>query len=258
MPLAAGLYSFYHAGGNTDFPPVILIHGAGADHLAWPPEIRRLPGLRVHALDLPGHGKSSGSGRQAVEDYTRVVVDFMDAAGIWRAFITGHSLGGAIALTLALDLPERIAGLCLVSSGARLPVPPALLEDASSPSTYARAARELQALSSSENTPPPLAAQNLERLLRLRPTVLHGDLLACDRFDVTERVDTIQTPVLVVCGTADRLLPLRSSSWLAAHIPGAALQTIDDAGHLLMLEQPQRLAKLLSVFIPTVPYIPGA
>jgi pimeloyl-ACP methyl ester carboxylesterase len=115
MPLSAGLYYFHHEGGSAGKPPMVLLHGAGGDYLVWPPEIRRLPGIRVYALDLPGHGKSGGPGCQSVEDYARAVVGLMDAVGLWRAAFVGHSMGGAIALTLALDFPERTAGLGLVS-----------------------------------------------------------------------------------------------------------------------------------------------
>jgi pimeloyl-ACP methyl ester carboxylesterase len=85
----------------------------------------------------------------------------------------------------------------------------------------------------------------------------HGDLRAGDQFDVTTRLDAIQTPVLVLCGTNDLLTPRRFSETLAEQIPGAALQTIDDAGHLVMLEQPRRVSALLSVFLTAIPYLPG-
>ncbi len=258
MPLALGLYYFSHEGGSVKRPPMVLLHGVGGDCLSWPPQIRRLADTRVFAPDLPGHGKSSGPARQSVDDHARAVVDLMNAIGIWRAVFVGHSLGGAIALTLALDYPDRTAGLGLVSTGARLPVPASILEGAASPSTAAFAMQDFHNLVCGPQTSASLAEQNLKQLTTVRPTLLYADLLACDRFDVTSRLDSIRTPVLVVCGTEDKLTPPRYSSALAASIPGAALQTIDGAGHLVMLEQPRRLAKLLSVFLTTIPYTPGA
>ena len=62
MPITAGLHYFLHEGGRPVKSPVVLIHGAGMDHSAWPPEIRRLAGENVFTLDLPGHGKSKGPG----------------------------------------------------------------------------------------------------------------------------------------------------------------------------------------------------
>jgi pimeloyl-ACP methyl ester carboxylesterase len=82
-------------------------------------------------------------------------------------------------------------------------------------------------------------------------------LRASDQFDVTANLGAIKVPVLVLCGTDDQLAPRRFSENLAEHIPGAALQTIDGAGHLVMLEQPRRVAGLLSVFLNAIPYVPG-
>jgi pimeloyl-ACP methyl ester carboxylesterase len=257
MPLSAGIYYFFHDGGKKAWPPMILLPGAGGDHLIWPAEIRRLPEFRVYALDLPGHGKSEGAGRQSAADYARSVLEFMDTVGLWQAVFVGHSMGGAVALTLALEFPERAAGLGLISSGACLPVPPEILENAASSSTFPFAVQELHTLSCGIHTPPRLAEKNLKRLMAVRQTLFYGDLLACDQFDVTERLPFIKIPVLVICGTNDRLTPARYSTTLAARIPGAALQTVDEAGHLVMLEQAQRVAKLLSVFLLTIPNTAG-
>src|SRR5512144_1734171 len=103
MPVAASLYYFSHNEDERSRPPIILIHGAGGTHLSWPPEVRRLPDQRVYAVDLPGHGKSEGIGRQSISAYARNLVAFMDAAKLSKAVIVGHSMGGAVALTLGLD-----------------------------------------------------------------------------------------------------------------------------------------------------------
>ena len=113
-------------------------------------------------------------------------------------------------------------------------------------------------MSFSSQTPENLKGVVLKRLTETRQTLLLDDLLACDRFNVTDRLNAIQTPVLVVCGTDDKLTPLRFSEILSSRIPGAALQTMEGTGHLLVLEQPGRLAKLISVFLATIPYRPGA
>jgi len=257
MPIAAGIHYFLHEGGRPTRPPLVLIHGAGGDHLSWPAEIRRLADVRVFTLDLPGHGKSEGPGRQAVADYANSVVGFMDAAGLARAVFVGHALGGAIALTLAIDHPECVAGIGLISSGPRLPMAASVLENAANPATFILAVQSLQELMHIPPSAKHLKDQAFRHLSSIRPTLFHGDLRACDQFDATARLDAIQTPVLVVCGTDDQLTPRRYSETLAGQIPGAALQTIDGAGHLVMLEQPRRVAGLLSVFLTAIPYLPG-
>jgi pimeloyl-ACP methyl ester carboxylesterase len=256
MPIAAGIHYFLHEGGRPTKPPLVLIHGAGGDHLSWPPEIRRLTGARVFTLDLPGHGKSEGPGRQSVAEYADGVVGFMNAAGFSRAVFVGHALGGAIALTLAIEHPERVAGIGLIAAGPRLPVSPFVLESAANPATAILAVQSLQQLMRIPPAAKHLIDQTFSHLSSIRPTLFHGDLRACAQFDVTTRLDAIQTPVLVICGTDDQLVPRFYSETLARQIPGAALQTIDGAGHLVMLEQPRRVAALLSIFLRNIPSLP--
>ena len=238
-------------------PPLVLIHGAGGDHLSWPPEIRRMLGVRVFTLDLPGHGKSKGPGLQSVSDYAESVIGFLNAADLSRAVFVGHALGGAIALSLAIDHPQRVAGLGLISTGARLPIGMAVLENAANPATYMLAVKSLQELMITPLTVKLVRDQAFKQLSSIRPSLFHGDLLACDQFDVTACLDIVKSPVLVVCGTGDQLTPRRFSENLAQKITGAALQTIEGAGHLVMLEHPHRVAGLLSVFLKVIPYVPG-
>ncbi len=238
-------------------PPMVLIHGAGGDHLSWPPEIRRLAEVRVFTLDLPGHGKSEGPGCQSAADYADSVVGFMNAAGFSRAVFVGHALGGAIALALAIDHPECVSGIGLISTGPRLPIASSVLENAANPATFILAVQSLQELMHIPQASKYLKDQTFRHLSSIRPTLFHGDLRACDQFDVTTRLDAIRTPVLVLCGTDDQLTPRRYSESLAGQIHGAALQTIDGAGHLVMLEQPRRVSALLSVFLTAIPFLPG-
>ena len=257
MPTAGGLHYFLHEGGSAFKPSLVLLHGMAGDHLSWPAEVRRLADHRVFTPDLPGHGRTEGPGYQSIEDYASRIVNFLKTIRLSRAVLVGYSMGGAIALALALNYPERVAGICLISTGPRLPIPSAILENAAHTSTLPFAISKLQEASFGPQTPASLKNEFFKRLTAVRRTLLVSDLLACDHFDVTRRLNTIQTPTLVICGADDRLTPLHFSRTLAANIPNAALQTVDGAGHLLVLEQPNRLAKLIRVFLATIPYIPG-
>jgi pimeloyl-ACP methyl ester carboxylesterase len=257
MPIAAGLHYFLYDGGSIQKPSLVLIHGAGCDHLFWPPEIRRLPDYRVITPDLPGHGKTGGPGCQSIQDYARCVANFMAVLGLSRAVFVGHGMGGAIALTLAHDYPDQVAGIGLISSGACLPIPSSVMENAANPSTLLLAIKRLQELSFGSQASSNLNELNFKRLAEIRQPLLMGDLLASDRFNMTDCLGAIQSPALVICGTEDKLTPLRFSQTLSSQIPGAALQTVEGAGHLLVLEQPGRLAKLISVFLASIPYSPG-
>jgi pimeloyl-ACP methyl ester carboxylesterase len=235
----------------------VLIHGAGGNHLSWPPEVRRLPDYRVITLDLPGHGKTDGPGCQSIEDYARDVAEFLDASGLSRAVFVGHAMGGAIAQALALDYPDRVAGIGLISTGACLPIPSSVIENAANQSTLLLAIKSLQEMSFGSHPSVNLDEISFKRLTNVRQPLLLGDLVACNRFNITGRLGAIRSPALVVCGTEDKLTPIRFSELLSSRIPGAALQTVEGAGHMLILEQPGRLAKLISVFLATIPYSPG-
>ena len=257
MPYAADVYYVENPRGEGGKPPLVLIHGAGGTHLHWPAALRRLNGFRVLALDLPGHGRSEGPGEQHIAAYAQAIRRWMDALGLRRAVFAGHSMGGAIAQTLALESPERVLGLVLVGTGARLRVAPAILEGTASAATFPQAVQTIVDWAFSPSTDARMVEIAARRWAEVRPSVLHGDFLACDRFDVLSRLKAITAPTLVVCGEEDHLTPLRYAQFLAEHIPAARLVTIPRAGHMVMLEQPQAVAQAVEAFLNALPFRPG-
>lgn len=254
MPVAGEYYYHLNQGAETDLP-VVLLHGAGGMHLSWPPEIRRMPGNRLYALDLPGHGRSNQvGGQQSIAAYAQRVHAWLEAVGLSCAAFVGHSMGGAVALEMALQFPEQVLGLGLISTGARLRVHPDLLSAAASPTTFYQAVENILSWSFAPDVSPRLVELVNQRFAEVRPSVLHGDLIACDQFDVSQLLEQIRCPALVMCGTLDRMTPLRASQFLAAQIPHTQLVTIPDAGHMVMLEQPQTVAAGLSAFLQTIPF----
>lgn len=254
MPIAAGLYYANSEGGNlgaasTLQPPVVLIHGAGSSHLCWPAALRRLPGCRVLALDLPGHGRSVEVGLQSLEATAERLVDFLEALGLYQAVFVGHSLGGAAALCLAAHHPGHVAGLGLISSGAYLDVPAGLLQSLSSPVTYEIGLRQIEARLGGPSTPPALLKLAAHLMRQTRPSVLYADWLACSGYDLRAEVGAIRAPAWLACGTEDRLTPLAFSHFLASRLPDADLQILSGAGHLALLEQPDALAEGLLAFL---------
>jgi len=249
MPTENGVYYFLSAREGNPYPPLVLIHGAGGSHLSWGPELRRLTGEDIYALDLPGHGKSGGHGEQALADYAGKIEAWMDAIRLHRAVFAGHSMGGGIAVELALRSPHRTAALVLISSGTTLPVRPDLLETTSNPSTFPSALEILRDLAFSPRANPRLAELTLQRLAEVRPSVLHNDYLACAAYDAAGAVAKISKPALVVCGADDRLTPLRHSQLLASRIEGAELRVIPGAGHMVTLEKPGEVAEIVGEFL---------
>ncbi len=255
MPTTTDLYYFAHAAEDqvNNRPPVILIHGAGGIHLSWPPQIRRLADEKIYALDLPGHGKSEGAGRQSVDEYAEDVIAFMKELKIRAAVIVGHSMGGAVALTLALKYPKQVLGLGLLGSGSKLRVAPVLLETAGSPNSFESAVDMVNGNCFSSESPKNLIELSKRHMLGIRPPVLLGDLQACNEFDVTSQLEKLSVRTLIICGAEDKMTPLKFSESLHDGIINSQLHVLDHAGHMVMLEQPDAVADLLKQFIDSIP-----
>ncbi len=252
--LAAGI-SFTDSTPGAPSPPLVLLHGAGGTHRHWPEEIRTLAGRRVIALDLPGHGGSPGPAFTSVSDYARSVLGLLDALRVERAVVAGLSMGGTIALTLALEAPARVAGLVLAGTGARMRVSPAVLQVTADPAALAAAADGMAEAAFGPGASPALLREFAEGLRATAPGVAHGDFLACNSFDVMARLGEIHAPTLVVCGTEDRLAPPRYSEYLRDGIAGARLELVPGAGHLVTREAPGMLARAVASFLDHLPEV---
>jgi len=228
------IYYALYRGRMPGGAPVVLIHGAGENHLMWPAGLRRLSDMTVYAIDLPGHGKSSGSGRTTITDYVEWIRTFLDTIDARQAILIGHSMGGAITLLFGLMYPDRAAGLVLMASGAKLRVAPQLLELAKN--DLPAAAELVSRLEWGTNAPEQLILLGKRQLLTNQPAVIYGDYRACDVFDVIDRLSQIAAPTLIIAGTADQMTPIKYATFMAERIPHARLVSIPDAGHMVMLE----------------------
>lgn len=258
MPQAAGMYYF---ASNEDLwarPAVILLHGAGGNHLYWPPEIRRLPGQRIYALDLPGHGKTDGIGYQSIVDYAREVLAFLDGLKVRKAVFVGHSMGGAIALHLAIHNPSRVLGIGLVATAPRLRVASILIENTSSQALFPVAVQTIMDWSFSSQADPRLKTLAAQRMSEIRPSVLHGDFRACDSFDENDALGRVKAPSLIICGTEDKMTPPHFSQSMKNRLKNSIYYPIEAAGHMVMLEQPLKVAAPLQLFLESISYQPGS
>ena len=252
MPLAAKIFYFVHSNEETDQIPVVLIHGAGGTHLYWPPQIRRLPGYQIYALDLPGHGKSPGMGLQSITEYGVQVMVWLDKLGLDKVIFAGHSMGSAIALMIALEYPSRVRGLLLLGAGARLRVHPDFLASSADQANFLTAVKMFTDWGFSPQTPSRLIELASQHMAESHPHVLHDDFMACDGFDVTMRLGEIGCPTLVICGEQDRLTPMRYAQFLVDHIRDARLETIPGGGHMIMLEKPREVKEIMQRFLEQV------
>lgn len=243
-------YALHRSGTSAEAPVLVCVHGAGGGHLNWPAEIRRLSGASVYVLDLPGHGRSTGEGRRTIDQYMAVLVSFLDALGLSDVVIMGHSMGGAVALEMALAHPDRVRGLVLVGTGARLRVAPVVLQGILE--DFEGAVGLIGEWAYGPDAPADLRHLGQRLMAATSPEVMYGDFLACDAFDVMDRLGEVRIPTLVITGTADRLTPVKYGSFLAQHIPGAQLVLVENAGHMVMLERPQEVGETVARFVSSL------
>ena len=235
---------------RADGVPVLLIHGAGENHLVWPIGLRRLPGTIVYAIDLPGHHKSTGRSCATIEGYTDSIIRFMKALDIERAIVIGHSMGGAIAQLCGLKYPDRVRGLVLVATGAKLRVAPQLLQLAAT--DFAAAAELVSQWEWGPLAPEAVRQAGKEQLLQIAPETVLDDYRASDVFDVRDQLAAIRAPVLIIAGEVDQMTPLKHATFLAEHVPHTRLVTVPQAGHMVMLEAAERVTRAVTEFVSEI------
>jgi pimeloyl-ACP methyl ester carboxylesterase len=251
VPVAsARTHYVYRRPVPTAGPPVVFLHGAGGTHQHWLYQVRDVPHSATYALDLPGHGRSEGEGRDSIAAYGDWLVAFLDAVGEEQAVLVGHSMGGAIVLDVALRYASRVAGLGLVATGARLRVAPAILDGIHQ--DYEAAVRLICDFAFGPETPPEMVRLARRQMGEIPPEVLYGDFVACDAFNVMGRLGEIADPAFVLCGTQDHLTPSKYSVYLRDHLPHAVLHLVEGAGHMVMVERPAAVVEVLSSFLGTL------
>lgn len=239
---------YYELWGASAAPPaLVLIHGAGGSHEDWPEAIRRLPHTAVYALDLPGHGRSAPPGYDTIDAYANAVQAWLEACGLTAVVLAGHSMGSAIVQTLALRYLPVLRGIILAGASARLRVSPIVLDNL--PHDPATAVSFVAQYAWSKHAPPQTKTAAVARLAGTDSSVLHGDYLACNRFDRVGQLHPIRIPTLIISGAEDQMTPTKYGRSLAAEISQSEYVEIGRAGHYVMLEQPQVTAEAMRLFL---------
>lgn len=228
-------------------PAVLLLHGAGGNHLVWPAQVRRMAQTCVVAIDLPGHGESSLPACATIGTFSEVLNDVVHALELDRFVLAGHSMGGAIALDYALAYPQRLAGLVLIGAGAQMPVSAKLMETVRD--DFAAATEMIVRYSYRRSVSAEEFSLYLTHVRQGSPAVLYEDLLACAAFDVTESVGRLAVPTQIFCGQEDRMTPVALSEALHAAIRTSELTIVPAAGHNVMVEHPALVADQMTGFI---------
>jgi pyruvate dehydrogenase E2 component (dihydrolipoamide acetyltransferase) len=221
---------------------IVLVHGYGGAKNSWLFVQEPLSHTHtVHALDLPGHGESSKDvGDGSLESMARAVLGFLDARGIQRAHLVGHSFGAAVVAAAAAEAPARVRSLTLVApAGFGSDVDAEYLRGFAA----ARSRRELKPLVGRLFADESLVTRQLiddllrykridgvePALKRLVDTLLDGDR---QRIDTAARLRRVDVPTVVVWGREDRILPPTDVN------AAGNLHVVDRAGHMVHMERP--------------------
>jgi pimeloyl-ACP methyl ester carboxylesterase len=252
-------------------PAIVLIHGlAGQMRNFTHSLLSRLKSeYRVVILDRPGCGYSTRPpcASAAIGAQATTIARFMEALGLERPLVVGHSLGGAIALLLALNHPDRVGGLALIAPVTHPPekvaqpfrglaITSPLLRrlvawTLATPISIARGELALEALFGPEPIPADFATKG-GGLLSLRPRSFCGascDLVAApkDLPDMAQRYPSLSIPVGVLFGTGDRILdPVAHAEALAGKLPDLDLELIEGGGHMILVASADRSAKFIT------------
>lgn len=252
-------------------PALVLLHGLGESPADWAALLPRLAASRaVYVPALPGFDGHGGPADVSAEGYARFVGRFLDALGVERTVLVGHSLGGLVGLLFTLASPERVAALCLVGSGGLgrevSPTLAAISEPVLGELGVAWSRTRAGALQRAWSKAlllfgrPWLAPAGwLAEQYRLarRPRFLDTTLAALrdqvgpagQRRVLLERLGGLEVPVLLVWGGQDRVVPVAHARRAAARLPDATLALLPSCGHLPHVEDPAAFSRALTAFL---------
>ncbi len=239
-------------------PSIVFVHGAGLDHSWFGLQSRYFGyhGRNVLAVDLPGHGRSEGPPLDSVERIADWVVALLDAAGIERASVVGHSLGALAALECAARHPGRVERIALLGVAFPMKVSDAFLEAARNNEQTAYDMDTIWGhaprvpLGGNPNPGMWMYGDSLARLARLAPGVLYTSLKACNDYAAgLESAAKVKCPALILVGKRDMMTPPKSADALAKAIDGSVTARIAWSGHSMMAEAPDAVLDALIDFL---------
>ncbi len=194
--------------------------------------------------DLPGHGNSEGRASTELTDYLDIITLLAKELNREHFFLGGHSMGGAISLLYALQHPEKADGLLIYASSSALPVNPRLLEmlkqnfdmltSLSVQFSFARADEEIQFFKKMVK----------EMTKENGPDTLYNDMVACDNYDIGDRIPSINIPITLFAGEKDKMVSLDNIRNFYQRLSTKKnLSILPDTGHMLILEEPEKVAR---------------
>ncbi|HJY43334.1 MAG TPA: alpha/beta hydrolase [Propionibacteriaceae bacterium] len=252
--LATGVTVPYLEQGDPRAPAVVLLHAWVESSACFDRLLQAVPQtLRVFAMDQRGHGDADKPANgYALVNFADDIEAFMDAVGLQSAVLLGSSSGGYVAQQVAVQVPHRVDGLVLVGAPRSLQGRPAFADDVdrlTDPVDPSWVEESLTWFPRYHNVPGWYIKDRIRDGLSVPAHVWIAGLTGLTTAVPPSESGTITAPTLIIWGERDELLPLQDGYLLAAAIPGSRLIVYDDTGHLVLWEQPERVATDLTGFV---------
>ncbi len=243
-------FDHYPPSADSDAQRVMYIHGTGCNAKVFASHLRSMSDQHeVVAIDLPGHGGSDGSGFRSATEHAFFVGALIKHLNWESCVVAGHSLGGGIALAVALYFEELVGALMLIDTGARLRVSPTVLELARKAAERGSVTSGDSRLGYADSTPQDVVDSVSAVTAGCNPQVVYKDWIADDSFDCMSRLSQITVPTLAICGEQDPLTPLKYHEYLRDNLPRCELVTIANAGHWPFVENREAFDAAVSKFL---------
>jgi pimeloyl-ACP methyl ester carboxylesterase len=258
-----GIATFVRHVGPTTLPEkppalgrgetVVCLHGQAANSGFFADTLASLAAAHSPlAFDFPGHARSGSlDSLGSISKLAQHTRGLLAGLGIERCVLLGGAMGGMVAQDVALETPERVRALVLVTSAAHANVPDALVEKWRLVSE-GKARREFERAGFAASASPDVMRKSFMEELKTDPRVVHQNWLAARAFDRTRDLGRIACPTLVVIGDEDAQNRPGSDA-LVAGIPGAKLAVVPKCGTRVPLEQPEAFAATLLEFLGGLP-----
>ena len=188
----------------------------------------------IYTIDLPSHSKSDEFSEHTLELYVDVLRKFIEYIDVKDVILAGHSLGGAVIQSYYFKYPSDVTALLLIGTGGRLRVLPEILEMVKN------------------NFPTFIEGMNdnlKKEFLKTASNVCYDDFRICDGFDTLDKTELIDIPCLILVGREDQMTPVKYSEFFHKKIKNSELVIIDNAEHLVMIDQPTKLNEAIENYI---------
>lgn len=257
-----GVKVFYESFGQGG-PTLVFLHPWSTNHYIWAFQVNEFArDHRVLVVDHRGHGQSDkpvngyGIGEMAAD-----VVAILDDAKVDRAVLVGNSIGGMIAMQTALDAPNRVQGLLILSSGTNIgaDTPPEVGEAMQKDWRAVFSGLMAAGVSAKSKAERPEIMSFMEGCFRNETNFTEAvfwasaaDPSGVFSWNISDRLKDIKAPTQIIAGEEDGATPVVLNQFLADNIPGAKIKLYKDVGHFCQLEKPPSFNADLREFIARV------